>query len=107
MLRKIVSEALSHLPDVKVEEAVPTRVVREARGEYDVIIFSLRGGDDDEGLQWLARYPAARVVALQGDGADAVVYEMRPHRTPLGELSPRTLREAIRTSPAARVAEGS
>lgn len=84
----------------------PTPVVREVQRQYDVIILSLHGGDDGEGWRWLARYPAARVIALTGDGDDAAVYEMRPHRIALGELSPRTLREAVRPSPAARVGEG-
>ena len=106
LLREIVSEALSLLPDVQVEEAGPLRAVREPRRTYDVIILSLTGHDDQEGWRWLARFPAARVIALHGDGADAVVYEMRPHRFPLGELSLRTLREAICTSPAARVGGG-
>ena len=35
----------------------------------------------------LYRFPRARVLALSGDARRAFLYELRPHRTPLGELS--------------------
>ena len=44
----------------------------------------------------LVQFPASRIIALRGDASRAFVYEMRPHCTALGELSPQMLRDAIR-----------
>jgi len=93
-LRGIVSEALSSLPGALVEE------VRElnptSRSLYDVIVISQpRSDDDSDGWRMLERFPSARVIALPGDASHAFVYEMRPRRFALRDLSPQTLRDAI------------
>jgi len=61
-----------------------------------VIVISLpRADDDSDGWRMLERFPDARVIAVRGDASNAFVYEMRPRRFALGELSPQTLRNAI------------
>ena len=40
--------------------------------------------------------PRLRLVAVSGDGRSAALYELRPCRIPLGELSPQTLVDAVR-----------
>ena len=75
----------------------PERLAPPGAPSYDVIVMSLPEPDEDgEGWRMLARYPASRIVALRGDASRAFLYEMRPHCTPLGELSPQTLRDAVR-----------
>lgn len=39
--------------------------------------------------------PRLRLVAVSGDGRNAALYELRPCRIPLGELSPQTLVDAV------------
>lgn len=43
----------------------------------------------------LCERPALRVLTVGGDGREASLYELRPHRTALGELSPAALLEAV------------
>ena len=45
----------------------------------------------------LARLSTARVITITGEGRAGYLYELRPHRTPLGELSAESLLGAIRT----------
>jgi hypothetical protein len=95
LLRGIVADALTSLPEALVEE--PPMLDPTVGPAYDVIVMSLPQGDEDgEGWRMLAQFPASRIIALRGDASRAFVYEMRPHCTALGELSPQTLRDAIR-----------
>ena len=43
-------------------------------------------------------YPHIRVLGIAADGRRAFLYEMRPHQSPLGEVSPERLVEVIRGS---------
>jgi hypothetical protein len=95
LLRGIVTEALVSVPEVRLVDPPP--VGGAPRSPYDVIVISLQDiASDEKCWQMLARYPQARVIALGGDATDAFLYEMRPHRSELGELSPGALRHAIR-----------
>jgi hypothetical protein len=44
----------------------------------------------------LLRRPRIKVIAIAGDGRTALLYELRPQRIALGEMSADALREAIR-----------
>jgi DNA-binding NarL/FixJ family response regulator len=44
----------------------------------------------------LHKFPRLRLLAIGGDGRTATLHELRPHATPLGEISPERLRQAIR-----------
>lgn len=44
--------------------------------------------------------PRLRLVAVSGDGHNAALYELRPCRIPLGELSSQTLVDAVRAQSA-------
>lgn len=45
------------------------------------------------------KQPRLRLVAVSGDGRNATLHELRPSRIALGELSPRTLVDAVRAQP--------
>jgi hypothetical protein len=45
----------------------------------------------------LHQWPQVRVLAVQGEGRQSFLWEMRPMRAPLGELSPGRLIAALRT----------
>jgi hypothetical protein len=57
------------------------------------------GSDDGEVSEPYRRllddHPRLKVLALEGDGRSGSIWELRPHRIPLGELSPRRLVQAI------------
>jgi hypothetical protein len=41
-----------------------------------------------------------RAIEVRSDGRESVLYELRPHRVPLGEISSETLVRTIRAAPA-------
>jgi len=68
----------------------------------DVIVLGLSAAEDATLVPVLfARWPMAQVVTVRMDD-DTAVYELRPHRRLLGQMSPteivETLREAVHES---------
>jgi hypothetical protein len=77
----------------------------EVHGELsvvtDVAILDLDSSaliDSPAGL--LTDHPLLKVVTVSSNGRVASLYEMRPHRTDLGEVSPQTLVDAVRMAAA-------
>jgi hypothetical protein len=90
MLTEIVSEILFRAPDV---------VIADPAGPVDVLVLGARSVELPEaGWTQLARQPRARVLTVSADGRHAQLYEMRPQRTALGELSAETLLNALRSA---------
>jgi hypothetical protein len=54
----------------------------------------------------LRSHPDARVLELVDDGRDTLLYELRPHRTRLGQVSPQSLVHWIRTPASTAVVQG-
>jgi len=73
----------------------------------DVVLHgSGNGADQETARALLYATPRSRVFQLTASGADTYVYELRPERTFLGELSPQELVDAIKSrGPAARSAQ--
>jgi hypothetical protein len=96
MLSEIVEEILDQAEDVTV-------VAAGDEPRTDVFIV---GAQHDElppvGLAQLERQPKAKVLTIDRNGRDAHLYELRPHRTALGELSADTLLSAVGAARGAR-----
>ena len=102
LLREIVRETVARQPDLDVvAEHGADADVRAAveRDDADFVIVgseaTARAGvralvGDDLGV---------RALELHDDGKESVLYELRPHRVPLGEISPETLLRTIRAVP--------
>jgi hypothetical protein len=71
------------------------------RGERYVLIGGTNGPDTGKLRELLGRHPQAKLLALAQDGRETFLYELRPHRQPLGSLSPETLVAAVRAAPSA------
>lgn len=95
MLRDILTELLDAQADMEpVEPAGPGGA--EAAGA-DVLILSADTGTQAEAARAaLRRFPACRVLTLAGEACLASLHELRPHESPVGELSPRRLLQVIR-----------
>jgi DNA-binding NarL/FixJ family response regulator len=98
ILREIIEQAVADEPDMEIVEiegsGVPLRqAVATARAD-----FVIAGADYDFGevARVLDERPRLRILAVAGDGREAFLYELRPTRTPLGEVSPQTIVDAIR-----------
>jgi len=98
MLREIIERAVAGQPDMEiVDDLPPDGIAPEAlrRAGADVVISA---GDHDptavNGL--LAELPRLKVLVVSADGRETSLHELRPTRTPLGEVSPQTIVDAIR-----------
>lgn len=61
----------------------------------DLVIAGHPSASEASVLKLLEARPRVKAVAIADDGRRGVLYELRPHRVPLGEMSPRTLLAAI------------
>jgi hypothetical protein len=91
MMSEIVKDILDQAEDIAVVEA-------SERGDADVVILA---ADRDDlpavGRTQLERRATVRVITITRHGRTGYLYELRPHRTPLGEVSADNLLAAIRT----------
>jgi len=96
--REIIEQAVGAEPDMVTVDgladatSLPDAIVRS---EPDFVI-SGRDYEFAEVCAILEGHPRLRVLVVVEDGREATLYELRPTRTPLGEVSPRTIVEAIR-----------
>jgi DNA-binding NarL/FixJ family response regulator len=99
ILRDIVAQLIAEQPDMRVVGTFADDIALDALAdlEPDVIVL----GSDGAGTPALCRglvqqRPALKVLAVQMDGRRTWLYEMRPHQTLIGEISPATLLDTIR-----------
>jgi DNA-binding NarL/FixJ family response regulator len=66
------------------------------RARADVLIVGQAKDEDDDYAPLLFRQPRLKVLAIADSGRTGALYELRPRRIALGEISARTLARAIR-----------
>ncbi len=105
LLSDIILETLDRAPDVSVsvvggqESALALADLQDA----DVaIVRSEVEGLPPLGYELLRRRPWTHVLTIRGDGREAFLYQLRPVERALGEISPQTLLEAVRTAASER-----
>jgi hypothetical protein len=101
LLREIVREAIVREPDLELVAEHDEIDVRSAV-ELDDPDFIIVGEDAvaDQDVRSLVRVGRGlRALEVQSDGRESVLYELRPHRISLGEISSDTLVRAIRAAP--------
>ena len=101
MLSQIVRGILAE-PDVRVAAELSgnggaTNLDRAP--EADVVILA----SDDHTLpraarELLAARPRMKVLTIRDDGRETFLYELRPFQIQLGQVSPQTLLDAVRTT---------
>ena len=100
MLCDIISEALTGQPDIEVVGGCDERMDlarASAAEDTDVIVLGLQDAEFPEaGVRLFDAHPQLHVLGVAADGRRAFLYELRPHRTALGEVSPQGLVDAIR-----------
>jgi DNA-binding NarL/FixJ family response regulator len=101
LLREIIREALVAEPDLEVVAEHEGPVDLRAVVEHDAADFVIFGADaSDEGVQSIvAGNRGVRAIEVRSDGRESVLYELRPHRVPLGEISSEALVRTIRAAP--------
>jgi DNA-binding NarL/FixJ family response regulator len=96
LLREIVRSVVAAEEDLElVAELADSRALQKAipRHRPDFVIGNSKPHDIDRLLE---QRPTMKVLQVDGGGRSSVLYELRPTRIPLGELSPTRLLEAIR-----------
>jgi hypothetical protein len=100
VLRDLVASAVAAQPDMEIVGAIGARAAGPPLPgrAADVVIVAVPSIADGAALRdHPFAHPDQRVLALATDGRRAVVYELRPHLTDLGEISPDGLVAAIRS----------
>jgi hypothetical protein len=99
MLREIVREQIDEASDMEVAAEVADAGGLDEALRTRHVDFVVAGSDSvgraDVG-RLLDERPKLKVLTIDGDGRDAVLYELRPRRTRLGEISPDGLLRALR-----------
>ena len=100
MLRGILRETLSGERDFELVVELPEHgglAGLVSRLQPDVVLFGVTDREGiDSALPLFQAHPGVRLVAMAEDGRRAVLYELRPHAVPIGEVSPDGLIDAIR-----------
>jgi chemotaxis response regulator CheB len=100
MLRSIIRDIVSDEPDMEVvgELAGQARLLAAVeKTDASFVIIGHDGQDAPDTLGELFAYrPSARVLAVAREGRTGILYELRPQRIPIGELSASRLLAVIR-----------
>ena len=100
ILRDMLTDVIETQPDMKIvgnSEQTEDLVGALARTQPDVVIVSaLRPLGRRSFDELLYAAPRLKVLAIIDNNRRGVLYEMRPHRSPRGEMFPESLLQAIR-----------
>ncbi len=110
LLRDIVVNAISKQKDMKLMSSASRAGGARARTTPpvpDVVVLASAGTDEAVAARWLERWPHARVIIVETSARQSVVYDLRPHATVMGELSPQQLVDTIRRAARGQLAHGS
>jgi len=101
LLREIVREAIVREPDFDLVAEHGDTDVRTAieRDNPDFIIVGDDAAAQQDVRSLVGTGRGLRALEVQSDGRESVLYELRPHRISLGEISADTLVRAIRAAP--------
>jgi hypothetical protein len=93
MLHEIIRTTLEEQADMEVTEASTTTVSGIDMSKIDVVISGREGSIAPRILRQRA---GIQVFALSPSGKENLLYELRPYRIALGEVSPAQVVAAIR-----------
>src|SRR5260221_12213336 len=102
LLREILREIITREPDLALvaehEAVVDVRQTVE-REAADFVVVGRDAASADDVRAMVGAGLGVRALEVYSDGKESVLYELRPHRVPLGEISADTLLRTIRAVP--------
>jgi DNA-binding NarL/FixJ family response regulator len=105
MMRDIVEMAIRSQPDMVIVGLLSVVGARDAlsdavqHGRPDVVIVGLEADTEPHACEdLLYDHPRVRLLEVIDDGRRATLCELRPHRVPIGNVSPEGLVGAIRAA---------
>jgi hypothetical protein len=94
LTRQLLEQAVAVDRRVRLQSRMRTLL-----GRPDVVIVGTTAADHSSAVRTLlGRWPASVVIMLSLDNGRADLYDLRPHKTGLGTVTPRQLIEAICTA---------
>jgi DNA-binding NarL/FixJ family response regulator len=100
MLRSIIADTIATQPDMQIVGNGLTAAGLAKAAEStnaDVVILASDGlAGDEESNEILYGRSRPKVIEISDQGRNGSLYELRPCRVPLGEMSPPRLLETIR-----------
>ncbi len=106
MLREITRAVVAGEPGAEIvaEYAAPVPLADVVRAsDAQVLVVRDTPTVSAEATSLLDESRPLGVLAISDDGRSTVVYELKPHRVPLGEVSPERLVDAIRSAVSAPI----
>ncbi len=104
-LRGILHDVIRGIVEVQPDMAVVGDLDRPdglgrtiAKTDAAFVIWGVEDDVSDFYPGLLHDWPQVKVLAVQGEGREGFLWQMRPTRAPLGELSPDRLVAALRTA---------
>lgn len=96
---EILHDRLSAEPDLAIVETAGDLSVSETVEQTGAEFVIVGAGRFAEGevTALLERTPRVKVIVVSASGRDGLLYELRPHRVPIGDLTSGALVEAIRS----------
>ena len=103
LLHDILHQLLTDVGGVEVLDSDGSDGLAAAaiRADADLVIASEGDAPPPAACALLRARPRTRTLAVSSDGRSGVIYELRPHREAVSELSAATVRRALRTAPLA------
>jgi len=97
LLRGILEHAIQLRSDCELLRVTSGPLQLLTEQAPDVVIMGLTATEDATlVLALFARWPGTQVMTVVPAGNDAVVYELKPHRRALGQMSPTEIVDALR-----------
>lgn len=101
LLGDIIEQAVVAQPDLDVVAELPADGLNATLADLDTDIVVWNNADESRVAELLGELSCRRgprVLATIGDGREASLWELTPHRTELGALSPASLVQTIRST---------
>jgi len=96
LLRDILEQAMHDAPECEVMKDLDTGAIGSDQRPPDVVILGLTGDEDTTLVPTIfARWPRARIMTV-GQGDAATLYELRPNRRVLGQITANEMTETLR-----------
>jgi hypothetical protein len=93
LLAGLIEEMLIQEPDIEVVE----ESIDPAFRDVEFVITVLEKDELPDSCRSVLRARAfTKILGIERDGTRAFIYQLQPHKQPIGELSPETLVSAIR-----------
>jgi DNA-binding NarL/FixJ family response regulator len=101
LMREIVREVIAHEPDLEIvaEHEVADVETAVERTHADFVIVGPDAASGERVCALVGASLGVRALEVHPDGKESVLYELRPHRVSLGEISADTVLRTIRAVP--------